>query len=99
MFRKKFLPFCALAVIAASSAMPAFCQNRFMDEAREQAERRAENKAVREAEHPEAASPTQTANAAKPPAPPTAPVAAEAAPAAPVAPAEAVPAAPATPAQ
>jgi hypothetical protein len=53
MFRIALLPFLTLAVIA--SATPAICQNRFADEAREKTERRAENKAVRELEHPEVA--------------------------------------------
>ena len=41
-----------LLLLLSVSAMPALAQNRFMDQAREAAERRAENKAVREAEHP-----------------------------------------------
>ena len=41
MFRKALLPVFAL-VIATSAATPAFCQNRFMDEAREKNERREE---------------------------------------------------------
>jgi hypothetical protein len=85
MFRKALLPVFAL-VIATSAATPAFCQNRFMDEAREKNERREENKAVRDAENPDPTK-TQTANAA-----PAAPAAAAPAPAAPAA------AAPATPA-
>ena len=88
MFRKALLPVFAL-MIATSAATPAFCQNRFMDEAREKNERRQENKAVRDAENPDPAK-TQTANAA-----PATPAAAAPAPATP---APAAPAAPATPA-
>jgi hypothetical protein len=39
---------------------PAFSQNRFMDEARERAERLKENDSVRQAEHPEIAQPPVT---------------------------------------
>ena len=42
---------------------PALAQNRFMDEARDRAARRAENAAVREAEHPET---TRTATTKEP---------------------------------
>jgi hypothetical protein len=96
MLRNVFLPFLTLPMIAGPFVTPAVCQNRFADEAREQAQRRAENKAVREVEQPEA---TQTAKATQAPAAPAAPAAA--APAAPAAPvAAAAPAAPAaTPAQ
>ena len=84
MLKNAFLPFLTLAMVAGSFVTPAVCQNRFMDEAREQAQRRAENQAVREAEHPEA---TQTAKASQAPAAPAAPAAATpAAPAAPAAP-------------
>ena len=84
MFTKKFLPLLAMAMVAGSFATPAYCQNRFMDEAREKAERRAENKAYREAENPEPVTKT-AAN----PAPAAQPAPAEAAPApAPAAPAE-----------
>jgi len=83
MLRNAILPFLTLAVIAGSFATPAFCQNRFADEARERAERRAENKAVREAEHPEI---TQTAKASQAPATQTAPAEAATATPAPVAP-------------
>jgi hypothetical protein len=41
-------------------ATPAFSQNRFMDEARERAERLKENDSVRQAEHPETAQPPIT---------------------------------------
>jgi hypothetical protein len=60
-----------MAVIAGSFATPAYCQNRFMDEAKESADRRAQNKAVREAENPEpATNNTKTvANPAAQPAP------------------------------
>jgi len=88
MLKNVFMPFLTLAMIAGPFVTPAVCQNRFMDEAREQAERRAENQAVREAEQPEA---TQTAKATQAPATPAAPAAA-----APTAPAAAAPAAPAT---
>jgi hypothetical protein len=92
MFRNKISAFLAVAVVAGS-ATPAVCQNRFMDEAKEKAQRREENKAVREAEHPEA---TQTANANPAKKPQLSPAPAATAPAAPAAPAE--PAAPAAPA-
>jgi hypothetical protein len=46
--------------ITASLATPAFSQNRFMDEARERAERLKENDSVRQAEHPETAQPPTT---------------------------------------
>ena len=81
-------------LLLSVSAMPALAQNRFMDQAREAAERRAENKAIREAEHP-----AGVASTAKP-APAQAAQAAPAEPAEPAAPAPATPApAPATPAQ
>jgi hypothetical protein len=73
MLKTTFLPLLTLAMIAGPFVTPAVCQNRFMDEAREQAQRRAENKAVREAEHPDA---TQTAKATQAPAAQTAPAAA-----------------------
>jgi hypothetical protein len=43
-----------LPIMAVSLALtaPAFAQNRFMEQAREAADRRAENKAIREAEYP-----------------------------------------------
>jgi hypothetical protein len=82
--RKAFLPFLALAIIAGSSITPAFSQNRFMDQAREAAERRAENEAIRKAEHPDESN-SQTARAT--PAPATQAAPAEAAPAAPETPA------------
>ncbi len=78
---------CVALLLISVSAIPAVAQNRFMDQAREAAERRAEHKAIREAENPEPVKPTATAQAA-----PAAP--AEAAPAAPAEPA-AAPAAPA----
>jgi len=52
--------------VAAMASAPAYAQNPFMDRAKEAAARRAENEAVRQAEHPQAAN--QTA-AAKPPRP------------------------------
>jgi hypothetical protein len=95
--------FCAVMVAAMVTGVsaPAFAQNRFMDEAKESANRRAENKAVREAEHPaDPAKPAATATAST-----ATPVPAETAPAAqsaPATPAAAAPAAttpaPATPA-
>jgi hypothetical protein len=54
-----------LALLALAIA-PAMAQNRFMDEAREKAARRAENAAVREAEHPETTATTKEANAQQP---------------------------------
>jgi hypothetical protein len=90
---KKLLCAAMMAAMVTGVSAPAFAQNRFMDEARAAANRRAENKAVREAEHPaEEAKPaaTTTASTATP-----APV--ETAPAAQSAPA-AAPATPATPA-
>lgn len=80
------IPFIMLALVMAT---PVLAQNRFMNEAKANAERRDENKSVREAEHPADPAPTQTAAA------PAAPAAPAAAPAAPAAPAEAAPAAPA----
>jgi hypothetical protein len=77
----KIRPAAALLLITVS-AVPAVAQNRFMDQAQEAAERRAEHKAVREAENRQAAKPLATAQAA--------PAEAAVAPAeAPVAPAEA----------
>lgn len=75
----------AAAVIAGCFTAPAFAQNRFMDQGREAAQRRAENKAVREAEHPETAPAAATASTATP-------KPAETAPAAQSAPAEPAPA-------
>jgi hypothetical protein len=86
-FKKIVLPAIAF-VVAASASAPAFAQNRFMDQAREAAERRAENKAVREVEHPEAAPAAATASAATPKPAETTP-AAQTAPAEPAAPAPA----------
>ena len=81
MFRKAVLPFLALALVAGSSMTPAFSQNRFADEARERDQRREENKAIREAEHPQAAAKTAAPAAEPAPAAP-AQAAAPAAPAA-----------------
>jgi hypothetical protein len=81
--RKTILPIAAIALIAGTYTAPAFSQNRFMDEAKAAAERRAENKAVRDAEHPEqAAKPAETTASTATPAP------AETAPAAQTAPAQ-----------
>jgi len=52
------------AVMAVAVASPSLAQNRWMDQAKEAQERRAENKAVREAEHPAPAPATTTASAA-----------------------------------
>jgi hypothetical protein len=91
MTRTILIPALMIALIAGTTA-PAFAQNRFMDEARDAANRRAENKAVREAEHPaeEAApaKPAATASTATPAPAETAPAAQSAAPAAPAAPAK-----------
>jgi hypothetical protein len=88
---RKFRTALALVLVTVTIA-PAFAQNRFMEEAKEKAARREENKAIREAEHPEGVA----SNAAPAtPATPAAPAAAApTAPAAPAAPAQA-PAAPA----
>lgn len=86
-FKKIILPAVAIALVAGAATAPAFAQNRFMDEARDAANRRAENKAVREAEHPEAPA-TTTASTATPKPAETTP-AAQTAPAAPAAPAPA----------
>jgi hypothetical protein len=44
---------CLSLFATALTVAPALAQNRFMDEAREKAARRAENAAIRAAEHPE----------------------------------------------
>jgi hypothetical protein len=89
---KKILCAAMMVAMVTGISAPAFAQNRFMDEARDAANRRSENKAVREAEHPaEEAKPTATASTATP-----APV--ETAPAAQSAPATPAAATPATPA-
>jgi hypothetical protein len=49
MYKLACLSLLALGLVV----QPAMAQNRFMDEAKEKAARRAENAAVREAEHPE----------------------------------------------
>jgi hypothetical protein len=87
----KFRTSVALLLISVS-AIPAVAQNRFMDQAKEAADRRAEHKAIREAENPE-----PVASTAKPAATAQAAQAAPAAPAEPAAPAPAP--APAAPAQ
>ena len=48
----KFRTTVALLLISVS-VIPAVAQNRFMDQAKEAADRRAEHKAIREAENPE----------------------------------------------
>jgi len=75
-------------LLLSVSAMPAFAQNRFMDQAKEAADRRAEHKAIREAENPEPVKKTAAATAEAAPAEPAAPAPAPAAPA-PAAPAPA----------
>jgi hypothetical protein len=72
-FRKVALSFLALAVAAA--ATPAFAQGRWGDQSRENAERRAQNKAFRELENP----PEEPAATAAPAAPTAAATAAPAA--------------------
>jgi hypothetical protein len=59
----KIRPAAALLLITVS-VVPALAQNRFMDQAREAAERRAEHKAVREAENRQTVKPTAVAQAA-----------------------------------
>jgi hypothetical protein len=81
----KFRMTVALLLIGVS-AIPAVAQNRFMDQAKEAADRRAEHKAIREAENPEPVKGTATAQAAPAeaapaPAEPAAPAPAPAAPA------------------
>lgn len=73
-------------LLLSVSVIPGFAQNRFMDQAKEAADRRAEHKAVREAENPEPVKGTATAQAAPAeaapvPAEPAAPAAAPATPA------------------
>ena len=86
---------CVALLLISVSAIPAVAQNRFLDQAKEAAERRAEHKAIREAENPEPVKKTAAATAEAAPAP-----AEPAAPAPSPAPAPApAPAAPSTPAQ
>jgi hypothetical protein len=80
--RKSILSIAAITLIAGTFTAPAFAQNRFMDEAKAAADRRAENKAVREAEHPDTAKPAATTASTAAPTP------AETAPAAQTAPAQ-----------
>jgi hypothetical protein len=54
---------CISLLALGLAAAPVLAQNRFADEAKEQAARRAENEAVRKAEHPET---TQTATTRQP---------------------------------
>jgi len=75
---------CVALLLISASAVPAVAQNRFMDQAREAAERRAEHKAIREAENPEpvkktAATSAEAAAPAEPAAPAPAPAPTEAA--------------------
>lgn len=67
---------CVALLLVSASAVPAAAQNRFMDQAREAAERRAEHKAIREAENPEPVKKTVAAEAAPAPAEPAASTAA-----------------------
>ena len=72
---------CVALLLISASAVPAVAQNRFMDQAKEAADRRAEHKAIREAENPEPAKKTAAASAeAAAPAEPAAPAPAPAAP-------------------
>ncbi len=64
---------CVALLLVSASAVPAAAQNRFMDQAREAAERRAEHKAIREAENPEPVKKAVAAEAAPAPAEPAAP--------------------------
>lgn len=64
---------CVALLLVSASVVPAVAQNRFMDQAREAAERRAEHKAIREAENPEPVKKTVAAEAAPAPAEPAAP--------------------------
>jgi hypothetical protein len=93
-FKKIILPAIAIAMMA-SAAGPAMAQNRFMDQAKEAANRRAENKAVREAEHPDAAPAATTASSATPKPAETTPAQTAPAPVEPAAPAAAPAPAPA----
>ncbi|MEI7790710.1 MAG: hypothetical protein WCJ15_05980 [Alphaproteobacteria bacterium] len=64
---------CVALLLVSASAFPAVAQNRFMDQAKEAAERRAEHKAIREAENPEPVKRTAAAPAEAAPAEPAAP--------------------------
>ena len=64
---------CVALLLVSASAFPAVAQNRFMDQAKEAAERRAEHKAIREAENPEPVKKTAAASAEAAPAEPAAP--------------------------
>jgi hypothetical protein len=81
----KFRTTLALLLMSVS-AIPAVAQNRFMDQAKEAADRRAEHKAVREAENPEPVA-KQASPAPAAPAPAAPAAQAQAAPAEPPAPA------------
>ena len=83
----KFRTTVALLLISVS-VIPAVAQNRFMDQAKEAADRRAEHKAIREAENPEPVKKPAAATPEAAPAEPAAPAPAPAAPA-PAAPAPA----------
>ncbi|MCX7282190.1 MAG: hypothetical protein NTX21_11825 [Alphaproteobacteria bacterium] len=54
---------CVALLLMGVSAVPAVAQNRFIDQAREAAERRSEHKAIREAENPEPVKKTAAAPA------------------------------------
>ena len=60
---------CVALLLISVSAVPAVAQNRFMDQAREAAERRSEHKAIREAKNPEPVKKTAAAPAEAAPAP------------------------------
>jgi hypothetical protein len=78
--------FAIILLAGALVSTPTLAQNRFVDQARDNANRRAENKAVREAEHPEDSKPAAPAAPAAPaqaPAPAAATAAASPAPATP----------------
>lgn len=60
---------CVALLLCSVAAVPAVAQNRFMDQAREAAERRAEHKAIREAENPEPVKKTAATPAEAAPAP------------------------------
>jgi hypothetical protein len=62
MHQATFFAFSIAVTLSVALAMPAFSQNRFMDEAKERAERLKENNAIRQAEHPEAIQATTAPN-------------------------------------
>ena len=95
MKNKKILYATLASVLLIGGTAPVFAQG-FLDRMKEDAERRSENKAVRDAENPPPAKPAATAQAPAQSASTAAPAApATPAPAAPAQPAPAAPAAPA----